>query len=213
VELGDLAAEEEKWRSVTDDVVARVAERLEIETPSASGEEPRVPPVPAYATPRTVGSATSGTAQDDHERTDVQAPTTPATSLETTGELFTTRPDSAVTAVRPDSAVQTDIDALEASLDGEPVYADGGTVESSFDPSGWTPEAQAVLEEHLKACEDQLREMERQLEGVTVPVSEEPVGSPDLKALDDEMGELMAALEASTDALRSTQSKAAATFA
>jgi hypothetical protein len=66
------------------------------------------------------------------------------------------------------------------------------------------------LEEHLKACEDQLREMEKQLEGVTVPVSEEPVGSPDLKALDEEMGELMAALEASTNTLRSTQSKAAA---
>jgi chromosome segregation ATPase len=86
--------------------------------------------------------------------------------------------------------------------------------ESSFDPSGWTPEAQAVLEEHLKACEDQLREMERQLEGVAVPVTEEEeavaAGSPDLKALDDEMGELMAALEASTNTLRSTQSKPAA---
>ena len=34
-------------------------------------------------------------------------------------------------------------------------------------------------------------------------VCEDPVGSPDLQALDEEMGELMAALEASTNTLRS----------
>jgi hypothetical protein len=65
-----------------------------------------------------------------------------------------------------------------------------------------------VLEEHLKACEDQLREMEQHLDHLpTSEPAETPPenisGSPDLQALDVEMVELMRVLEQSSQALAS----------